>query len=244
MLPRLWFAIAVALLLQTSACAQSKHSEWVEDDDVPAPHNPPAYADPNASTAQPQQPQTGTPTLTPGAGGQPLPRMNGGYQPSSTYQRMYKQFFEDDDVEDESGTKRGGKKKQQGFMPLNQFPGSQVGQYNSYGNGSYATPYSSGSSAGIQQGFGAPMYVGPEVPYPTYPGGGIQYGPPGVLNTMPYSPYGNLNPYGNFGYGRGLGGGYVNGQFFNNNMYNNGFRAGGGGGMISPQPITPGKMQF
>lgn len=208
--------IAAVLLLQSAAFAQTSgknaKSDWVEDEDIPAVNNRVPYGDSGDAQiplgvgggAQQQQLQPGVPQV-------PQLGNRGGYQPSPTYQRLYQQFFQDEDDDDDGfGTNRGGKK----FMPLNQLPGSQSGAYNMYGNGSFSTPWSAGQYAGIQQGFGAPMYVGPEVPYPTYPGG-IQYGPPGLMPAMPYGGYGN------FGVGPGM---------------LNGFRPGGMPMYTSPLP--------
>lgn len=196
--PILQLTIAAVILLQSAAFAQaggkSAKSDWVEDEDIPAANNRAPYGDSGevqiplgGSALPPQQAQPGVPQV-------PQLGNRGGYQPSPTYQRLYQQFFQDEDDDDDGfSTKRSGKK----FMPLNQLPGSQSSAYNMYGNGSFSTPWASGQYAGIQQGFGAPMYVGPEVPYPTYPGG-IQYGPPGLMPAMPYGSYGN------FGVGPGM----------------------------------------
>lgn len=169
---RLGAITLVVVLLQTAALAQGsgqKSSGWVEDEDVAVPT--PAVQNPQyPMLAQPQPNAPQTPLLA-------APRR---MQPSPMYQQMYQKFFANDEMDDDDDTGFGaGRRKKNGRaaggppIPLNTLPGSNVGQYQQNYNGSYMNPWFEGSYSGTQQGFGAPMYSGPEFynPYAPYYGG-------------------------------------------------------------------------
>jgi hypothetical protein len=194
--------IAVALLqgaasAQTAKQGESLPSGWVEETDNVVQQ--PSQEDVQRAQRGYQALQQVRPQRPP-VPVQPSTNRIGG--PSSTYQRYYNQFFADDAVDKEDdegfGTIFGGKRRaRQQAAPFNMMGGPVMQQ--NYG-GTFVTPFNQRTIQGTQtqQGFGAPMYVGPEFPNP-YLGVGPAYVPPGYMPTYPMTtPY--APPMNTFGY--------------------------------------------
>ena len=227
---------ATGIVLAPPACAQSGHSEWVEEDDVSKSARQPApYVKSPDGVMRQQQPLDDATGLievpspaarvgSSGAGGAPAPQ----FGPSQSYQQLYQKYFANDAIDqdgDDDGSSTGlfGRRRRtagggsNAFIPFSGMPGANVGPYNTYGNGQFATPYSSGSVAGMQSGFGAPMFAGTELPNPYYMAGPQAYYGQGLMAPgmvrplgMPVMPgygygYGYRQPYpyaGGYGYAR------------------------------------------